>query len=138
MADVSNIEELKAANLESAAQGMVIKQRNLILEGRNTENQTKIQGLKGEVNELKEHFNGYQKQTKEEKEKADAKNIELEQTVAKLENQLEETTESYEKKIREIEAEHNDRYKQLTDKLYLIEAKEEAADKFLQDKETML
>ena len=90
------------------------------------------------MNEAKEHFNGYQKQTKEEKEKADAKNIELEQNVARLENLVEETTDNYEKKIREIEAEHNDRYKQLTNKLSLIEAKEEAADKFLQDKETML
>ena len=93
--------------------------------------------MQTELNEAKDHFTGYQKQTKEEKEKADAKNIELEQTVARLENHLEETNESYEKKIREIEAEHNDRYKQLTDKLYLIEAKEEAADKFLQDKETI-
>ena len=55
-----------------------------------------------------------------------------------MENTLEETREGYEKKIREIEAEAADKYKQLTDKLYLIETKEEAADKFLQDKETMI
>ena len=45
MADVSEIEQLKAANLEANAQAMVLKQRNLILEGRNTENQTKIRSL---------------------------------------------------------------------------------------------
>ena len=50
---------------------------------------------------------------------------------------MEETRESYEKQIREIEAEAADKYKQLTDKLYLIETKEEAADKFLQDRETL-
>ena len=105
MADKEELETLKAANLESAAQSQVVKQRNLILEDRNKENQVKIKSLQDKIDEAREHFTGYQKQTKEEKEKADAKNIELEQAVARLENTLEETREGYEKRIREIEAE---------------------------------
>ena len=68
-----------------AAQSQVIKKRNLELEQRNTKQQHKIQELTSKQNEVSEDFQGYKKQTKEEKEKSDAKQIELERTVKELE-----------------------------------------------------
>ena len=45
---------------------------------------------------MSEDFQGYKKQTKEEKEKSDAKQIELERTVKELEQRLEDMETGYE------------------------------------------
>ena len=87
---------MKQGFAEMAAQSQVIKKRNLELEQRNTKQQQKIQELTSKQNEVNEDFQGYKKQTKEEKEKSDAKQIELERTVKELEQRLEDMETGYE------------------------------------------
>ncbi len=57
---------------------MVIKQRNLHLEAQRVENQAKIKELMTSKKDAEDIFASYQKQTKEEKEAADAHQIKLE------------------------------------------------------------
>ena len=77
---------IKQAYAEMVAQSQVIKQRNLLLEKKHAENMVKIKELTNQKRDASEHFTGYQKQTKEEKERADKEQIRLEKNVKDLEN----------------------------------------------------
>ena len=130
-------QQLKVGFAEMAAQSQVIKKRNLELEQRNTKQQHKIQDLTSKQNEVNEDFQGYKKQTKEEKEKSDAKQIELERTVKELEQRLEDMETGYEQKITKLNADKAQILKDHSMKEDEIRAKEEAAENFLQEKAKM-
>ena len=49
-------QQIRQNYLETVAQNQVIKQRNLVLEKRNTENQSKIVELQTEKSDVTEHF----------------------------------------------------------------------------------
>ena len=122
---------------DTAAQNQYLKMRALELEQRNTKQQSKIQELTFKNNEMGEDFQGYKKQTKEEKEKSDAKQIELERSVKELEQRLEEMETTYEQRITKLNAEKAQILKDHSLKEDEIRAKEEAAEAFLQEKDKM-
>ena len=131
-------QQLKQGFAEMAAQSQVIKKRNLELEQRNTKQQHKIQELTSKQNEVNEDFQGYKKQTKEEKEKSDAKQIELERTVKELEQRLEDMETGYEQKITKLNSEKAQILKDHSMKEDEIRTKEENADSFLQREAQMI
>ena len=119
------------------AKSGVVLQRNLLLEQKHKENTDKIKELTKQRQEVAETFEGYQSQTKKDKEAADALQISLEQQIRSLENTLEETKASYEKQIRSIEEENTIRVKRLNDKIADYETDTNEVQMFKSQKKDM-
>ena len=83
-------QQIRMAYHEMVAKTAVTMQRSTALEERNKHQSQKIQELTAKQNEVTENFNGYQKQTKEEKEKSDAKQIDLERNIRELEAKMDD------------------------------------------------
>ena len=125
---------IRQAYHEIVAQQSVTKQRNLQLEKRNTEAQSKIVELQTDKRDVTEHFQGYQKQTKEEKEKSDTKQIELERDIKELETQCEEVTAKFEDQIRNIQEASDLQLKELNNKIFDLDSRSAEVDNYLGQK----
>lgn len=127
-------QQIRQAYFEIVAQSNVTKQRNLQLEKRNTETQAKIIELQTEKRDVTEHFNGYQKQTKEEKEKSDTKQMELEHKVKELETQCEDTQTKFEHEIRTIQESNELQLRDLNNKIFDLDSRSAEVDNYLGQK----